>query len=43
MNEVEIFFDDLTPEAQQKLLIAADIASPEEANWDTLPIAVVMV
>lgn len=34
MEEFEIYFDDLTPEAQQRLLEAFEIESPEEMNWN---------
>lgn len=34
MNEFEIYFDDLTPEAQQRLLEAFGIESPDEMNWN---------
>jgi len=36
---MEIYFDDLTPEAQMKLLQAFQ-TTPEEENWDIFPIAV---
>ncbi len=35
----EIYFDDLRPEAQQRLLNKLD-TSPEDENWDVVPIAV---
>jgi len=38
---MEIMFDDLTYEAQERLLSLAGISSPEEMNWDSVPIAVV--
>ena len=43
MNEVEIYFSDLTEEKQKELLEAAGISDPKEANWDMdiVPIAVV--
>lgn len=34
MNEFEIYFDDLTPEAQTRLLEAFEIESPDEMNWN---------
>lgn len=43
MVEVEIMFSDLTREAQLNLLDAAGLVSPEDANWDVVPIAVVTV
>ena len=36
---VEIYFDDLTPSAQKKVLEEAGITNPKEANWDIFPIA----
>lgn len=43
MNEVEIYFSDLTAEKQKELLEAAGISDPKEANWDMdiVPIAIV--
>ena len=38
---MEIMFDDLTYEAQQRLLDEAGVATPEEMNWDRIPLAVV--
>ena len=38
-TEYEIYFSDLTPEAQKDLLDFVGIASPEELNWDVYPIA----
>lgn len=37
-----IYFSDLKPEAQQELLDAANVKSPEEMNWDAdiIPLAV---
>ncbi len=37
--EFEIYFDDLRPEAQRRLLDKLD-TSPEDENWDVVPIAV---
>lgn len=44
MNEFEIYFDDLTPEAQQRLLEAFGIESPDEMNWNNriFPVATVV-
>lgn len=36
----ELYFRDLTPEAQKALLQEAGISRPEEANWDVFPIDV---
>jgi len=38
---MEIMFEDLTYEAKARLLDAAGIASPEEMNWDVVPVAIV--
>jgi hypothetical protein len=38
---MEIMFDDLIPEAQEKLLKEAGISTPEEMGWDENPIAFV--
>ena len=38
---MEIMFDDLTFEAQMRLLGAAGVASPSEMNWDLVPVAIV--
>jgi hypothetical protein len=42
--EFEIYFDDLTPEAQQRLLVAFGIKSPDEMNWNNriFPVATVV-
>lgn len=40
MTSVQIFFNDLTPEAQERVLEAAGLSSAEEANWDVIPLAV---
>ena len=41
MNKtVEIYFDDLTTEAQKNLLEAFDTSKKEE-NWDVFPITVI--
>jgi len=42
-NEFEIMFSDLTPEAQKELLKAFHIKSPEDMNWDVVPIAVIPI
>lgn len=34
MVRFEICFDDLTPEAQRRLMDSVGIERPEEANWD---------
>lgn len=39
MKTVELFFDDLTEEAQQRVLEAAGMSSPAEGNWDVMPLA----
>ena len=37
----EIYFSDLTKEAQDDLLEKANITKPEDANWDVFPIATI--
>ena len=37
----EIYFKDLTQEAQKELLKYAEIADPSEANWDVFPVATI--
>jgi len=34
MNDVEFYFSDLRPEAQQRFLSAQGLASAEEGNYD---------
>ncbi len=36
---MEIMFDDLTDDAQRRLLKEANVSSPEEMDWDTIPVA----
>ena len=38
-TEIEIYFDDLKPEAQQEFLDKLG-TTPEDENWDIFPIAV---
>jgi len=38
---VKIFFHDLKEEAQKALLEAYDVFSPEDMNWDIVPIDVI--
>ena len=42
-NEFELYFRDLTTEAQVRLLTAAGLKSASEANWDAFPIATVIL
>ena len=37
---VEIYFDDLKPEAQEQLLMSWDTTIDDE-NWDTVPLTVI--
>ena len=37
----ELYFSDLTPEAQKELLNVAGLECPEDANWDCWPIATI--
>lgn len=39
----ELWFDDLKSEIQNKLLKAAKIEDPSDANWDAFPIAEVFL
>lgn len=39
MNSVEIFFKDLSPKKQQECLDAAGYESPDDGNWDIIPLA----
>ena len=41
VTEIEIYFDDLKPEAQKEFLDKLNTTSEEE-NWDVVPIAVFM-
>ncbi len=36
-NTVDIYFRDLTPDAQKQVLEAAGITDARETNWDVLP------
>ena len=38
---MEIMFDDLTHEAQERLLREAGVSKPEDMHWDEVPVAVV--
>lgn len=38
MENLEIYFRDLTPEAQKAVLKLFRIESPDEANWEQFPI-----
>ena len=38
---MEIMFDDLTPQAQERLLEEAGVSKPEDMHWDEVPVAVV--
>jgi len=42
-TRIEIFFHDLSEEAQKALLQAFNVGSPEEMNWDVLPVDVLEV
>ena len=37
----ELYFNDLNAEAQAKLLDAAGLNDPSEANWDMFPIDII--
>ncbi|MHC4758029.1 MAG: hypothetical protein ACYTE8_05190 [Planctomycetota bacterium] len=38
---MEIMFDDLTEDAQKRLLDEAGVSKPEEMHWDEIPVVVV--
>jgi len=38
---MEIMFDDLTEDAQKRLLLEAGVSRPEDMDWDEDPVAVV--
>ena len=38
---MEIMFDDLTYDAQKRLLKEAGVTAPKDMNWDEVPVAVV--
>ena len=40
-REFKLYFEDLTPEAQKRLLETAGVEKPIEMNWDVFPIAVI--
>jgi hypothetical protein len=39
-NTVEIYFDDLTPEAQARVMEAMEIVDPSEGNFEISPLAI---
>jgi hypothetical protein len=41
IKTVEIYFDDLKPEAQEYLMMTGDISKDDE-NWDNVPLAVII-
>ncbi len=41
MLSVKIMFEDLTYEAQKRLLAEAGVESPREMDWDVRPVAVI--
>jgi len=43
MKEFEIYFDDLTPEAQQNYLDFAEVEYAEELNHESIPIAIIEI
>lgn len=38
---MEIMFEDLTPEAQERLLREACVSRPDDMDWDELPVTIV--
>ena len=43
MKEVEIFFRDLSIEAQKEILKAFKIKDAKEMNWDIMPLSIIEV
>lgn len=41
MAQFELYFTDLTEQAQKEILKKAGLQSPEDANWDCFPITTV--
>lgn len=40
---IEIYFEDLTEDAKKKILEVFNAKSPDEYNWEIVPIAVVSI
>lgn len=40
MKQFEIYFDDLTPEAQKRLM-ETFVTTREDENWDIAPLAII--
>ena len=38
LEELDIYFDDLTKDCQERILKHFKIKDPKEANWDVVPI-----
>jgi hypothetical protein len=38
---MEIMFEDLTEEAQERLLEEAGVTDPEDMHWDEVPVAII--
>ena len=43
MRTLELFFNDLTPAAQEKYLKVQGVSSASELNWEVSPIAIIEV
>ena len=43
MDTLELYFADLTPEAQTRVLEFYNIKSPESLNWDVVPLATLVL
>ena len=41
MRTMELYFNDLTAEAQKKYLEVAGVSDPSELNWEVSPIAII--
>lgn len=43
MEDFELYFRDLTKEAQKRLLQACQMKNPRQLNWDVIPLALIAV
>lgn len=43
MQELEIYFRDFNTETQKEILKAYKIKSPEEMNWDIIPLTTLVI
>lgn len=42
-DTVEVFYDDLNPEAQAELLKFYHVSKPQQMNWDVFPIFILTI